>query len=66
MRNFWSTPFRFRGRISRKQYWTATLTYVFFGMLGAADNSPPCTKAASVITEYSSGTTSWQRACVPS
>jgi uncharacterized membrane protein YhaH (DUF805 family) len=34
MRNYWSAPFRFKGRIGRKQYWTATLTYVFGGMLG--------------------------------
>jgi uncharacterized membrane protein YhaH (DUF805 family) len=31
---FLVAPFRFKGRISRKQYWTATLTYVFAGMFG--------------------------------
>ena len=33
MRNFWAAPFRFDGRIGRKQYWIGTLLYLLGGIL---------------------------------
>ena len=69
MRNFWAAPFRFDGRIGRKQYWIGTLLYLLGRIsadlvlvtLAALNYNPPADTITNrtIVGFVLLGSTSW-------